>query len=284
VIDPFKIDGPACISVSGGRTSGYMLWRILQAHGGTLPAGVVACFANTGKEEAATLDFVHAMATQWNVPIHWVEFKPATEPVDRWHEVTFYTASRAGEPFAALIAQKQYLPNPVTRFCTIEMKIRPIARFLRSRGFEGTMDDLENASLIGIRADEPRRIAKIKDRSRLPLAAAGVSAADVGAFWASHSFDLGLPNIGGRTMHGNCDLCFLKPAAQVFSLINEKPSRAIWWASMEAMAMAMAMASKPSGAVFRSDRPTYAQMAKFASEQASIFDPNEEAIACFCGD
>ena len=37
-------------------------------------------------------------------------------------------------------------------------------------------------------------------------------------------------------------------------------------------------------AVFRSDRTSYAQMAKFAAEQRDMFDKNEEAIACFCGD
>jgi hypothetical protein len=278
--DPFEIEGQACLSISGGRTSGYMLWRTLEANGGELPPGVVACFANTGKEEEATLRFVRNMEVQWGVKIHWLEFKPAEEPADRWHEVTFDTASREGEPFEALIQQKQYLPNPVTRFCTIELKIRPIARFLRHHGFDGTMDDLENASLVGIRADEPRRVVKIKDRTRMPLVSAGVDAAAVGAFWKAHPFDLELPNIGGRTMHGNCDLCFLKPAAQVFSLIVEKPARAVWWAKMEAMAMA----SKPSGAVFRSDRPGYAQMLKFAGEQGDMFDHEEEAIACFCGD
>jgi len=47
---------------------------------------------------------------------------------------------------------------------------------------------------------------------------------------------------------------------------------------------ALALASKPSGAVFRSDRPSYASMLKFSQDQTNLFDPAEEAIACFCGD
>ena len=82
------------------------------------------------------------------------------------------------------------------------------------------------------------------------------------------------------TMHGNCDLCFLKGGSQILSLIAEKPERAVWWAKIEALALA----SKPSGAVFRSDRPSYASMAQYAASQHDMFDPNEEAIACFCGD
>ena len=102
----------------------------------------------------------------------------------------------------------------------------------------------------------------------------------VGAFWQSQPFDLELPNIGGVTYHGNCDLCYLKGASQILSLIKEKPERAVWWAKMESLALS----SAPSGAKFRTDRPSYQQMLSFAKQQTDMFDPNEEAIACFCGD
>ena len=81
-------------------------------------------------------------------------------------------------------------------------------------------------------------------------------------------------------MAGNCDLCFLKPAAQVMSLIAEKPARAAWWARMEALALA----STADGARFRNDRPSYSQMAQFAVQQGDLFDHDEEALACFCGE
>lgn len=55
--DPFKITEPTLISFSGGRTSAYMLWRVLQSNSG-LPADAVACFANTGKEDPATYQFI----------------------------------------------------------------------------------------------------------------------------------------------------------------------------------------------------------------------------------
>jgi len=274
--DPFKIDGPTCISFSGGRTSAYMLWRVLQSNEG-LPEEAVVCFANTGKEEEATLEFVRDCSDYFGVPITWIEY------ADKGYKIVSYeTASRNGEPFEELIRKRNYLPNPVTRFCTIEMKIRAIARHLKFLGMATTSTEAENMSWIGIRADEPRRAAKIADKSRIPLYHAGVSKKDVGDFWKSQPFDLKLPNNNGVTMHGNCDLCFLKPAHQVLSLIAEKPERAIWWARMEALALALA--SKPSGAVFRSDRPSYASMAKFSAEQRDMFDVNEEAIACFCGD
>lgn len=278
--DPFKINSPTCISFSGGRTSAYMLWRVLQSNGG-LPAEAVVCFANTGKEEEATLRFVQDCSERWGVPITWLEYQQ-DEP--RFKVVDFNSAARHGEPFSQIIEKRNFLPNPVARFCTVELKIQPELRYLKSLGWT----DWDN--MVGIRADEPRRVSKIKanpsggksgpDRI-MPLAEAGVRKEDVGAFWSSQPFDLGLPNIGGVTYHGNCDLCFLKGASQLLSLIAEKPERAVWWAEMES---SITNAKIKDGGRFRSDRPSYAQMLQFSQQQRDMFDPNEEAIACFCGD
>jgi len=275
----FKITEPTCISFSGGRTSAYMLWRVLQSNNGTLPDDAVVCFANTGKEEEATLEFVRDCQNHWNVPIVWLEYSESEESKDRFKVVTFETASRNGEPFEAVIRKKQYLPNPVTRFCTIEMKIRTIANYLFSIGMCEKRSHGEHMSWVGIRADEPRRAAKI-DRERTPLVSAGVTKEDVGKFWQNQTFDLNLPNVNGVTYHGNCDLCFLKGANQTFRLIKEKPERALWWAKMEKQTLA----SKPSGATFRKDRPSYQQMYEYALRQDDMFTEDTETISCFCGD
>ena len=278
--NPFKINGPTAISFSGGRTSAYMLWRVLQSNNG-LPNDAIVCFANTGREEEATLEFVRDCEQHWNVPIHWIEYR---NDENGYALVDFETASRNGEPFEEIIKKRNYLPNPVTRFCTVELKIRAMHKHLKKLEWD------EWDQFIGIRADEQRRVSKIRARGHstettretmcMPLADAGITVYDVNNFWNQQPFNLKLATYNGRTLAGNCDLCFLKPANQVLTLIKEKPERAIWWAKMEALALA----SKPSGAVFRGDRPSYAQMAKFAHDQKDMFDPSEDGMACFCGD
>jgi 3'-phosphoadenosine 5'-phosphosulfate sulfotransferase (PAPS reductase)/FAD synthetase len=259
-----------------------MLYQVLQAHGGKMPSDGVVCFANTGKEEENTLKFVNDCSVNWAVKIHWIEYQDHEDPAHRYKEVTYETASRNGEPFEAIIRKRQYLPNPVTRFCTSELKIRTMACFLKQSGLfdDCTKSELDNASWIGLRYDESRRAVKIADKRRIPLFTAKVSVHDIGDFWDKQPFNLELPTYKGRTLAGNCDLCFLKPMNQVATLIAEKPERAIWWANMEALALA----SKPSGATFRKDRPNYASMMQFAADQMPLFDQDEEGIACFCGD
>jgi len=276
-MNPFLIDSPTCISFSGGRTSAYMLYKVLEANNG-LPPEAVVCFQNTGKEREETLEFIHQCSTQWNVPITWLEYQ---DQAVQFREVTFETASRNGEPFEAIIRKRKYLPNPLVRFCTVELKVRTAHRYLRFIGWK------EWESWMGIRADEQRRLAKIKNQDYgkhetkySPLGVAGVTKQHVAKFWREQPFDLMLENQNGETPWGNCDLCFLKNTSKIASLIAQEPERAVWWARMETIATA----SKPSGFYFRTDRPSYADMQKFAIEQTDMFDPNEESISCFCGE
>ena len=260
--NPFKIIEPTCISFSGGRTSAYMLYKVLEAHDMSLPEDAVVCFANTGKEDEATLKFVHDCETNWGINIRWLEYQPKSFAC-----VNFKTAARNGEPFEALIQAKKYLPNPVARFCTEELKVKTINRYL-------DFIEVEATTMVGVRADEPRRVGKLRQRGLLiPLVDAGVTQADVQAFWKRQPFDLGLPFRDGVTPLGNCDLCFLKGPNQIMGLIKDNPERAVWWARQE----------QAIGATFRSDRPTYGQMHKFLSEQADMFS-TEGGVECFCGD
>jgi 3'-phosphoadenosine 5'-phosphosulfate sulfotransferase (PAPS reductase)/FAD synthetase len=116
--NPYRIEAPALISFSGGRTSGFMLRCILEAFGGRLPEGIVAVFANTGKEMPQTLDFARDCSSAWNVDIVWLEYAPEGEKQRKFRVVDHGSASRNGEPYEALLRERKYLPNPVSRFCT----------------------------------------------------------------------------------------------------------------------------------------------------------------------
>ena len=110
------------LNVSGGRSSGFMLRKVLDAHGGALPPRCEAVFANTGRERPETLDFVAALTEQWGVPVTWLEFdyRPDREPGSgrtkyRARVVSRETASLDGEPFDALLDSGAWLPSMTAR-------------------------------------------------------------------------------------------------------------------------------------------------------------------------
>lgn len=250
--NPYRIDAPALISFSGGRTSGFMLYHVLDAFNGQLPDGVHVAFANTGKEREETLRFVHECASRWDVPVRWLEWVPppprrkkgdpkiplAEDAARRFVEVGYNSASRNGEPFEALIQRKRYLPNATLRYCTTSLKIETMKWFMISLGYT------KWNNIVGLRGDEMHRVFKLferndqgKERWRnvMPMAKLGampngqmVREEDVLAFWRKQPFDLQL-----KPYEGNCDLCFLKRRGHLMRLIRENPTAAEWWSRME---------------------------------------------------
>ena len=222
------------VNVSGGRSSGYMLKQVLDAHGGTLPDRCEAVFANTGRERPETLDFVAALSERWGVPITWLEFdyRPdRTGPGRTKYRaliVSRETASLAGEPFDALLDAGAWLPSVTARICTSELKVGTIDRYLwQSR----KLTKRQTRKLIGFRFDEPARWRPAvyqECQIAYPMVDARVTAADVAEFWQAQDFDLEI-----ASELGNCDLCYLKPRRNLLASIRAEPARAHWWIAAE---------------------------------------------------
>lgn len=282
-MERYKINEQAIISFSGGRSSGYMLKKIIDAYDGALPDHLKIVFANTGKEMPETLDFVRDCGKYWNVGITWLECRSrrGNEDENKYVYETVVvdhaTASRNGEPFASLIKARRYLPNPVARFCTQELKILRIKYWANAE-----FGNKDWVNVVGLRYDEPRRIAKTRDRKDVivPLADNHVSKAMVGKFWEAQPFDLNLANNNGTTDFGNCDLCFLKGAGKRKSIMEQRPDLADWWIEQEESLSA----EVGKGAFFRSDSPSYRQMLVSTKDQESFDFDDMDTIPCFCSD
>lgn len=277
-----------------------MLYHILDAYDGKLPDDVHVIFTNTGKEREETLLFIQECSDRWGVPVVWLERDGMKPSHERFRVVELETASRHGEPFDELIVEKQYLPNPVTRFCTVELKIRTMRDWAWSLGWK------EWTNVIGFRADEANRLNKAmrssgfaegKQLSLLaprvpralkeytlkphdawnhptaPMIKAGVSRQDVMDFWAAQPFDLRL-----QAHEGNCDLCFLKGAGVSSAIIRDDPSRAKWWIDKERMPLSRVTGE---GGKFRYDRPDFQHLLEGVLNQAPLdFGPFDDMMTC----
>ena len=275
---PYKIEPPALISFSGGRTSGFMLKKIIDSYNGTLPENLYVVFANTGKEMPQTLDFVKDCAEKWDCKIHWLELEIANErPVYRTKKVNYETASRKGEPFEALIKRRKMLPNPVMRMCTQELKMNVMKRFMKEKGHK------EWTNVIGLRYDEPRRVAKQSRQndsnvnawdSVCPLYQDKITVKEILEFWQKNNFDLKLTSENGQTTAGNCDLCYLKGTKTLTKIIKEKPDLADWWIAQE----------KKIDATFRKNGSyiDLLDLTKLEDRQLELFD--DDSRSCFCHD
>ena len=264
MLNHYKIQTPFSVQFSGGESSAFMLRNILDAYDGALPSDGLVLFANTGLEHPKTLDFVQRVQEEWNVPIQWIEY----DLEKKFRVVEPETASRNGEPFDALIDKREYPPTPVARICTVNLKMRAMAAYLMSLGW----DDWDAA--IGLRADEPKRAQRIKpDNSRetvvCPMYLAGHTLQDVETFWSSHPWRLEIP----RWM-GNCCGCFLKSRGRIEMVGNEDPSLLEWWAKAE----------ERLGKPFRIDRPSYRQIITQLTIQGQLFEDDGSTLPCSCTD
>jgi 3'-phosphoadenosine 5'-phosphosulfate sulfotransferase (PAPS reductase)/FAD synthetase len=252
------------VSFSGGRSSAMMAKIMLDNYDRDR---LIFMFANTGKEMPQTLDFVHDCDAKWNLGVVWIEY----DKDEKFRVVSRKTASEDGRPFAEMVEKRKYLPNTVKRFCTSELKVNPMKKYLQSLGFKSW------DCAIGIRYDEPNRYRKLKGNSGkdvwdyvFPLYDFKITKKQVFDFWGSQSFDLKIPS-----EYGNCDFCFMKGLAKKVGQARKMPERIDWWIEQE----------EKVKATFNKEYSC--KTIKHLALQNELFTSaqmNEPEISCFCGD
>lgn len=216
------------VSFSGGRTSAYMTWWILNEWADRDKFEIIVVFANTGKEREETLEFINECDNEFEFGVKWVEF--VKNDKSAWaaakHKVVdFKTASRNGEPFEQMM-EKYGMVNQGFPHCTRELKQNTIKSYAKSIGWK------KYYTAIGIRKDEPQRIDANKARkNRLvyPLALFNpCTKSDINLWWSKQKFDLRI-----KSYEGNCDLCWKKSNRKIYTILRENPSLGGWWHEME---------------------------------------------------
>lgn len=198
---------PLFISFSGGETSGFMLWYLLEQYRNKRE--IIVLFANTGQENEETLVFVKKCAEHFKVEIKWIEaIVDMRYRVGIKHRVVdFETAERNGETFEKMIS-KLGIPNIENQYCTRDLKQYPMEHYLKVNGIT------KYHTAIGIRADEIDRLGKYY----YPLVPLGITKKHINKFWSEMPFRLEL-----KGYQGNCKWCYKKALRKHLTLINEFP-------------------------------------------------------------
>ena len=285
ISNSYYLKEPTIISFSGDRTSAYLLYQIIKAHGGELPDYVYPVFANTGKEMPQTLDFIKDCEEHWGCKIYWMELshiiedgKGPTEKDRKWmfkyKETDYKNCSRNGEPFEIVINHYNKLPNATNRFCTYLLKQRAITWFERINGLK------HPDQVLGLRYDEPRRVHNIINKDNkyqdklCPLYTEKVTKETIKNFWDNSNFDLKLVARDGHTILGNCDMCFLKGKKQTMDIMRSRPELSDWWIEQE----------KRTGKTFRFDIPVFDLLKKSKQNINLDLFESDESLDCFCTD
>ena len=141
---------PHVVKFSGGKTSGMLLFTLLE--GGLLKAerGDVIVFNNTGAEHPNTYEFVHKckeiVESKYKIPFFWIEFQTYEDarsgeykrlPSFRLVNSRPFSEENPdgykwrGEVFEELLAWKGFVPTFFQRICTKNLKLETTRSFLK---------------------------------------------------------------------------------------------------------------------------------------------------------
>jgi len=270
------------ISFSGGRTSAYMLIKILDEIKAKNPVfdllhnDPLIAFANTGLEHPKTLEFVKKVSEyvleKYGLKVYLLEAGGVIKEAGKKYRTKleprredFVSLSRRGAP-AFNIVDNYGAFNPSFPHCTREMKLTPLNEFAKHNG-------KDTVSAIGIRADEAGRV-KLDPKKWYPLATEWPTTKEmVLEFWRSMPFDL---NIEER--HGNCLFCFKKGWNKLIKNAQEFPQE------LDLMESIYKRGCEVSEKQNKPVLPYFRGYKTFDDLRNAIPDGDQTDISCDCGD
>ncbi|WP_289992025.1 phosphoadenosine phosphosulfate reductase family protein [Photorhabdus laumondii] len=202
------------VSFSGGRTSAYLVYLMEQRR----KAGedVHYIFMDTGCEHPLTYRFVREIVKFWDIPlvILQAEMNPelgASNSYTVWEPKDIQTRIPILKPFQDMV-KKYGTPYIGGAFCTDRLKLRPFRDYCNDNFGKGNYQ-----TWIGIRADEPRRLAR-KDEVSYLADISDFDKQDILDFWKKQLFDLLIPE------HlGNCVFCIKKSTKKLGLACQDEP-------------------------------------------------------------
>jgi hypothetical protein len=189
----------------------------------------------------------------------------------------------AGDTFEQVIRKKKALPNQMWRFCTSEMKMKPIFEFCQNRIKEVVEMN------IGFRYDEQERGERNKTNTHFK-AIVGQSENGRNKWKEIYWRELSFPMIDDRTTHlkvkkwadqsglifpedSNCVGCFWKPFQQLRKNWNDEPLKMKWFSEME----------EELGRTFKKEM-SYLKTKKLGIQQDFNFGTGSGCSAGYCTD
>ncbi|WP_230482667.1 phosphoadenosine phosphosulfate reductase family protein [Sphingomonas sp. Leaf21] len=188
------------LGISGGRDSAALAVYMRQHHP---ELSLEYFFTDTGKELPEVYSFLDKLEGFLGKPIQ--RLNPDRD-FDFW-----------------LDEYGNFLPSPRTRWCTRQLKLRPLEHWLKADLEAGTVIN----SYVAIRADEPSRegyqATHPNMRVHLPLREAGIDRA--GVLEILDQSDVGEPDYYQWRSRSGCTFCFYQQKIEWVRLAEHHPDR-----------------------------------------------------------
>lgn len=207
------------VSFSGGRTSAYLCYLMIEKFG---VENVDIIYMDTGFEHPNTYDFIRNISQRIGTQITYIRgdfSRPLGDGVG-YSVVGVDSINDDAIPFAGMM-KKYGVPYTGGMFCTDRMKLQPFKKYCSDTYGRGNYE-----TWLGIRIDEPKRLTE-KKGIRYLAEISDFEKQDVLDWWSKQDFDLNIPE-----WLGNCVFCPKKSNLKLAAAQRDEPELYLRWLEM----------------------------------------------------